>query len=151
MYDAAIYGKVAVELNAIFNHLDLGIFHKIPKKLMKKIESIQDKEYVFKYDNTKSLQEQKILRETRELFSAIYLQYCCDSKTKRELLEKCKENDILEQEKYSYDNLFKKKEIIQEEDKIQKEEILPVVIKEESIIKIIFDKIKIFFKNFIKR
>lgn len=143
MSEYIIDGRVAVELNCIFNYLDLSIFYQIPKDLIELIRNSQDKNYKFVYDKTKSLNDQKLLSETRKLFSTIFIKYCCNSELQKELIEKCKENEKAWKEKYSYENLFpndsksKATEI-----KEEKNDLVKVEEEKKSIIVRIFDKIK---------
>lgn len=88
-----------------------------------------------------------ISKEALALISALNLQYWCeDENEKIRLKQKYIENGKIEQEKYSYENLFKKDEkdeILTVEDKQQKTEIIEY--KEESFIANILNKIKVWF------
>lgn len=90
-----------------------------------------------------------ISKEALALIAALNLQYWCeDENEKIRLKQKYIENGKIEQEKYSYENLFKKDEkdeILTVEDKQQKTEIIEY--KEESFIAKLVNKIKVWFKR----
>jgi len=92
--DENVVNRVATEMTEIFKHMDVGIVHRIPANLRKKLEKIRDKNYEFHYDNKKPLKEQEILPETRAFFSGLYIEFCCDPEEKLELIKTCKANDI---------------------------------------------------------
>lgn len=90
-----------------------------------------------------------ISKEALALIAALNLQYWCeDEKEKVRLKQKYIENGKIEQEKYSYENLFKKDEKDENsnvEDKQQETEMIEY--KEESFIAKLVNKIKIWFRR----
>ena len=139
------YANVLTETYEIFQYLSTDILEKIPENLKKEIKKNRNIKYQFKYYLSKSLAEQKILQETKDLISAIYLMYCCDNEEKQELLKICKENEIRYREdmnkKHCTDNIFKQKEMNKN---ISKELI---EIPKESWYEKILNKIKKIIKN----
>ena len=113
MEESLIYSNVASELLEIFKYLDKEIKGKIPEKIEDNLEKIKNKEYKFAIDKTKELNEQKILPETRQILSIIYLKYCCSKEESDEILQENYEikrlKEIEKREKYNPDNIFKNK------------------------------------------
>lgn len=141
MENTLTFEKAIIEINEIFRYLDANILNKIPAKLIEEFRKVKNEEYKFEYDTSKPLIEQNISEETKDLLSAIYLRYCADNKTTKELIEICRENDLRAERKYSVDNLFKKE---QNEENVN----LPVVVKpKKSFFAKIVDKIKSLFKS----
>ena len=107
------YQNALVEVNEILSFLHKELYKKIPTSFLEFIEENKSKDYIAKINPELSLDKQNLLKETRALLSLIYRSYLC-SKDKK---QKLKIDDIIElkleekllNEKYSYDNLFKKK------------------------------------------
>ncbi len=114
MGNSTIYPEVATELIEIFRFIEEPVLEKIPEKLKEELAKLAKKDYKFKIDKTKKLNEQKIRPETKQLLSAIFIKYCCRKEDGEEILIACKENDMkVEQEKrekYNPDTIFEKKE-----------------------------------------
>lgn len=121
MENSTIYPEVATELIEIFKFIEEPILEKIPEKLKEELGKIASKDYKFKIDKTKKLNDQKIRPETKQLLSAIFIKYCCRQEDGEEILVACKENDMkIEQEKrekYNPDTIFEKKEETKAEEK----------------------------------
>ena len=105
------YSNVLTETSEVLKYFDKSILEKIPQKLRDKIQENQNRAYHFQYDKSKTLVEQKIMQETKDLISAIYLMYCCDGEERQQLMDICKENERkkLEELNQNYDDsgLFK--------------------------------------------
>ena len=102
--------EAAVELNVILENTSPEIVSKIPKKFIAFLKEIASKNYIFKYDNTKSLEEQDIKPKTKGLLALIYKDFLCDTQEKQEYInhislvtEKIEER---KREKYNPDNIF---------------------------------------------
>lgn len=108
--DNVKYSRVMTEMDEILKYLDAEILNRIPKKLLNNIRLTKDKNYNFELDKTKTLDEQKLLNETKQYLSAIYIIYCCDREEQNRLINICKENDKKEDEKHNISNIFKKKQ-----------------------------------------
>ena len=106
----------------------------------------KDKEYDFKYDESKKLVEQDIYNQTKDFLSIIYIVYICNKTEKTKLLESYKEtNEEIEKQKklkYQREKLFQK-EVNKEND----EEETALVEGHESFWTIFINKIKNFFKK----
>ena len=104
------YSNVATELLEIFKYLEKTIKEKIPVDLEQKLFELRNESYVFEIDKTKSLDDQNILPETRQILSMIYLKYCCSEEESTNILNIKKSKDLeienIKREKYSVDNIF---------------------------------------------
>ena len=107
------YEKCLVEVDEVLNHLSKEELNKIPEDVLKGIKKHKDKEYMWKYDESKQLEEQKFDRNTIVILSYINMEYLL-SKEQKDLMEKIHElneqnfaNEI--QEKYDSKELFKNK------------------------------------------
>ena len=83
-----IFADVAAELYEIFNYLDYSILEKIPNELKEHIYNIKNNNYNFKLDKSKTLIDQELLQETKQILSVIFLKYCCTQSEVDEILEK---------------------------------------------------------------
>ena len=103
--------EVAVEMNSIFDNMSIDLLNKIPLKIREYFKNNASTTYNFKYDKTKSLNEQKIKNKTRGILALLYRDYVCNEEERKEF------NDIYrefinkkEQEKrnlYNPDDIFK--------------------------------------------
>lgn len=107
------YEKCLVEVDEVLNHLSKEELNKIPEVVLKGIKKHKDKEYMWKYDESKQLEEQRFDRNTIVILSYINMEYLL-SKEQKDLMEKIHElneqnfaNEI--QEKYDSKDLFKNK------------------------------------------
>ncbi len=151
------YSIVFSEVDEIFNYLSLDLLEKIPKKLRDATKKFKNEDYVFKYDVTKSLEQQNIHEQTKNFISAIYLTYICSNEKKESLISICKNNDLEKEkairEKYNPDNIFKnpdksKNENIEKINDVEGIETNTSLVEyKKSIISRLFNKIKNFFKK----
>ncbi len=81
------YKKVFSEVYEIFKYMPYDVVEKIPDSLLKEIENCRDKDYIFEYNESKSLEEQNIFEETKDFISGVYINYCADGEEKKELLD----------------------------------------------------------------
>lgn len=102
--------EAAVELNVILENTSPEIVSKIPKKFIVFLKEIASKNYIFKYDNTKSLEEQNIKPKTKGLLALIYKDFLCEPQEKQEYINHISlVTEKIEQrkrEKYNPDNIF---------------------------------------------
>ena len=102
----------------IILHMDKELVKKIPENFIKFVEQNKAEDYKTNIDYNKSINQQELQKGTRVILSIIYRDYLCSSEKKKELM-KNDEDELkrIEQElreKYNPDNLFKKKEKIEE-------------------------------------
>ena len=138
------YEKCLVEVDEVLNHLSKEELNKIPEDVLKGIKKHKDKEYMWKYDESKQLEEQKFDRNTIVILSYINMEYLL-SKEQKDLMEKIHElneqnfaNEI--QEKYDSKDLFKNKNNITQV--YNEGENVAMVEYKESVFKRIINKIK---------
>ena len=136
------------QVSEIINYLSPELKNKIPKKLLTYFEQNKSKNYNWNLDKTKSLKEQDLLENTKEILTMIYKEYLCDEKEKPEIEKVLIENEINYQKslskKYSSDVFSKKNRVSVYTDKTSNVELLK---QEESIFKRIINKIKSIFKK----
>ncbi len=136
------FEKCLVEVDEVLNHLSKEELNKIPEDVLKGIKKHKDKEYMWKYDESKRLEEQRFDRNTIVILSYINMEYLL-SKEQKDLMEKLHElneqnfiNEI--QEKYDSKDLFKTKTNVENENAIAKLENNKWYNKMFSFIKRIF-------------
>jgi len=143
-----IYRKAYVELNEILKILSENELSKIPDGFIKNLKNEMDKEYIWKYDNTKGILEQNLMTETKALLVDIYIRFLCPEEKKKvwkKYDEICLENiEQIKSKKYSSNNLFNAKQEKTEETEKTNE---LVKYKKKSIFEKIFDKIKNIFNR----
>ena len=149
-----IYGNVAAELLEIFKYLERTIKEKIPVDLEQKLIELRNESYVFKIDKTKSLNDQNILPETRQILSMIYLKYCCSEEESADILKKKKSKDLeienIKREKYSVDNIFDSEKNVETQEEPTNMEMI-VYNETTSIYQKIIHKIKSFWKKIVRK
>ena len=145
------YTKCIVELDEILNYLLLENLEKIPLEIRNSIKEHKDKEYIWKYDETKELKEQKLDRKTIAMLSYLNMEYLLNKEQKEYMqnLHKLNEQKIEKekQKKYNPDSLFKnrKSDTIQEIETIN--ENVAMVEYKESVYKKFLNKIKMLFRK----
>lgn len=147
-----IYKKAHTELNEVFKRLSDIELSKIPSQLIEYVRANMDTDYIWEYDDSKKLEEQDFLVETKALIVEIYGRYLCPE-DKKEFWKKYNQvclNMIEEKKKEEYDpdDIFKKKEKIMVKNHIKQEENMQMIEYKESIFRKIINKIlKIFNKR----
>ena len=137
------------EVITILSYLPSEYWNKIPKEKRDFYFENMNKEYKYKYDISKPFDEQKIMKETKIILGKLFKRYLATDEEKKNIMkEEQVEIQRIEEEKrkkYNPDDLFKKnlKNTV-----INNQEInLPVEIKEDNILKKIFNYIKNYIKN----
>ena len=140
------YSEAAVEVLDILDHTREEDVERIPKKFVNFLKEQSSKTYKSTLDHSKTIKEMNLKPKTQALLGIIYLNYWADEEGKKAFKTKIKENEKQYQqelsEKYNVDNLFKKSE-----NNIQETTQLPVVVKEETFIQKIINKIKHIFRR----
>lgn len=105
------YNKCLVELDEVLNYLSEEDLSKIPEDIRNAIKEQKDKEYIWEYDESKRLDEQKLDRKTIAILSYLNMEYLLNEKQKEFMINLHKKNEIKQAltkgEKYNPDNLFK--------------------------------------------
>lgn len=107
------YKKRLTEVEVILNHLSKQDFNKIPKELINAIVENKDNEYVWNYDENKTLKEQILSKDTIAIISYINMKYLLNEKQKDFIKKIHDENERKCQEelkrKYNSDDIFRNK------------------------------------------
>lgn len=151
--------KAFAEVSSIIKHMDKEMYVKIPKGFIGLIENNKDKEYKVNIDYTKSINEQKLLQDTRVILALIYRDYFCSPDKKQQLItedkeeirkaeEILKEKNEIDFEKINTQRLEKKSEEYNEN--AQNFENQMICYPKESFIKRIINKILNFLHFFRK-
>ena len=141
------------EVYEILNLLDKEYKEKVPDKVRTFFEEERLKDYKPEINVDIPLIDQNLKRETITLLAILNLNYWCDTpEEKQEVLDELANNEKEKQEvleKYNPDNLFKNKQndVIENENKINTQEVSLVEYKKQGIFKRILDKITKFFKK----
>ena len=137
--------KRLVEVEFILKKLDAEYIRKIPQEIWDYIEENKDKNYVFTYDNNKTLVEQNLNIDTISILTYINMEYLLDEQQKKEMIEFLRKDEAAaEQEKaknYNPDDLFKNRK----ESKKQETSLVEVKIEKW------YEKIFAFFRNVFKK
>ena len=132
--------KCLSELSEILKFLAPEELVKIPEEIRNAIDENKDKEYVWHYDEAKSLSEQNIDRKTVAMIAYLNIEYLLSEKQRALMAEIHEFNEQKaekeKQVKYSSDVRFREREN-------KKAENLPVVVEKESW----FRRLCLFFKR----
>ena len=144
--------KAYAEVLLILSYMEQKYIDMIPKKLLELFNEEKDKNYQPNINPNISLAEQNLQRKTLALLAMLNLNYWCeDENEKKELLKMYSENDkkieAEMRERYNPDNLFKKKEKVEQNDDIKQEKTELIEYKEKNIFRKIIDRIKTFFSK----
>lgn len=145
------YSEACVEVISILNQFPEEYYNKISKKFIDFLESNKSKSYKFKAKSLDQINKNELLHETQMILLIIFYNFLATEDEKKEMIETLSENEkkyIEEQnEKYSYENIFKKEEKIENSANIELDSTLPVEYKKENL----FSKIISFIKNIFKK
>ena len=76
------YGKRFVEVEEVLNHLSRADYNKIPMDIKELIKNQKDKNYYWRYDESKTLENQKLHSDTIAIVSYICAEYLLSEKQK---------------------------------------------------------------------
>lgn len=147
MMNAIDISKTYKEVFVILNKLDLLKF--IPAKVVELLKNNMDQNYNFDILTSIPLEEQKISIDTKTLISYLYLKYINKNIKERKYLEnKYYRNEEIRINKIRSKNIFPKpKDDVNLSEKVQKEENSLVIVKKDTVLQKIINKIKKFFKK----
>lgn len=108
--DNSYYSKVYREVIEYLNHLSKEEYNKIPKELINYFESNMDKDYNYKIDIDKKIEQQVMLPETAIIIVMLFEDYFASNDQKVKMLKYFSINDsIIEfknSTKYNPDDIF---------------------------------------------
>lgn len=151
------YAIAYKEVFEILKYIPQEDYNKIPKEKIELYKTMQDKNHNFKYDPSKTLDEQNVTRRTKAIIGLLFRDYWATDIQREKILAKQKyERQKIEEEKiqnYQSENLFKKNSIYNtsknsqnEKDIKQKEEKEVTLVKynEDNFIIRLLNRIKTF-------
>ncbi len=144
--------KAYTEVLLILSYMEQKYIDMIPKKLLELFNEEKDPNYQPDINPNTSLAEQNLQRKTLALLAMLNLNYWCkDENEKQEMLKMYSENDkkieAEMRERYNPDNLFKKRENVEQNDEVKEEYTDIIEYKEQNIFKKILNRIIKFFKR----
>ena len=105
--------KCLVELDEILKYLDKRDLEKIPDDIRKSINENKDKNYIWKYDESKELKDQNVNRKTIAMLSYLNMEYLLSEEERRvmEDFHKINEEKLenIKKQKFKVDNIFENK------------------------------------------
>ena len=134
--DETLYANAYKEVFVVINNLALEDYNKIPKEYVDFFERNGNKEYNFRYDNTKSFAEQNLLEETEAILFRLFEEFE-EKEKQKEKLNKYRHDyyyilNEKKREKYNTNNMFKnnkKKEVVNTQEYYNN---LPIEIKKNK-------------------
>ena len=145
--------KAYAEVDVILSYMKNTYVEKIPKKMRELFKNEKLQGYEPNINPKIPLDEQNLQRKTYAILALLNLNYWCkDENEKKELIAIYAENDKKREaelrEKYNPDNLFKKKELQEEnvEQKNVEENTALIEYRESNLLKRIINKIMSFFR-----
>lgn len=144
------YNKRLVEVDEVLRHLSNENYKKIPHEIIQIIKENKDKEYSWTFDETKSLKEQNLNRDTIAILSYLNMEYLLNSEQKEFIMKIHQQNEQkLEDEKknkYS-NNIFENKQINKDEKYATVSNNMQLIEYKENFFTKLINKIKSFFKR----
>lgn len=140
--------KTCNQILAILDVLPIDAYDKVPAELIKKFEANKDENYTFKYDINKSINEQEITDETKELYAYLYEKYLASNEDISKFKKQEDElNEIYDGMKSSGDNIFEKNS--EENISVDKDKqiVIRAVESDTNIFKKLFNGIRNMFKK----
>lgn len=130
------------EVYDILQHLNTKLYEKIPQSFIEFIDENRNKEYKVNIDYTKSINSQKLQKNTRIILSLIYRDYLCTNEQKEQLIdsdkiELQKQREILNNQ-LNLDKIFHKRSDLTE---MPKEEKVSMIVYKKSLFHKIINKI----------
>lgn len=143
-------GMAYAEIIEILDNMSYEDKNKIPKKIYDFFLEKSNKNYVRHLDKSKTLYDQEIREDTKEILAILLINYWCETVDKKnQLLALFRDNEIKYQEqlreKYNPDMLFKSKRNSNNNEKIENNTQM-IVIDKDNIFTRFIKKIKLFFK-----
>ena len=79
--------NIYAEVWEILKYTNIADLKKIPEKIFFEIKNNRNINHKFKYNPDKNLEEQEIMEESKNYFSALYYKYCCNPEEKKNLVK----------------------------------------------------------------
>ena len=140
------YANAYSEIIGILKYLSNEDYEKIPKEKINLFETCANKDYIFKYNPNKTLQEQNVSKITRTIIAILFRDYWAtdEQRNKIKAFQNNKRHQIDEENRQKYNtDIFKKRNNITTESINEKSENMQLVEYKENI----FKRILGFFKK----
>ena len=126
--------KVYSQVYSMLQLLGNTYIKKIPKKLLQLIDSQRDKDYNQKYNLETNFIEQNVNKKALSIICMIDLEYWCNEKEKNIIIEKLRQNQIIQNKKNEelYNDIFKKRIKNNKENESNKEENNKLIVIEKN-------------------
>ena len=106
------YANAYTEVLEILKYISVEDYNKIPKSRIDLFKTNANKEYTFKYNPDKTLDEQNVSKTAKEIIAILFRDYWATDNQREKIMKKQNyDRQKLEEEKrekYNPDNLFKK-------------------------------------------
>ena len=143
------YYEAYKEVLEVLKYMSEEDVNKLPKDMILTFETKQDKSHIFEIDVNKSIEEQNLLEETKDILANIFRDYWATEEKREKIIARenfeREKQEIEKREKYNPDKIFENKNCI-------KEETYKVIDNELTVVenKSFGEKIKDFFKKLFK-
>lgn len=120
VYTNEEYKKAHVELLEILKYISQEDRDKLPREYIEFCTEDRDLNYKFTYDIERNFEDQNIMQLTKILIANLYIKYWATTERKKEIKEIFVDEQLQNEKKYNYDNLFeknKKQEAVKDEEK----------------------------------
>ena len=108
------YANAYSEVNEILKSISKEDYEKIPNSKIELFETNHNKEYIFKYNPNKTLDEQNVSKTAKAIIAILFRDYWATEIQKEKIITKQnydrKQLEEKKKERYNYDNLFKNNE-----------------------------------------
>jgi hypothetical protein len=151
MVNEANFPNAYKEVYTVLKYVDEKDVNLISKDFLKLIETKMNKDYEFEYDINTDFENQKLLRETRVIFTYIFVNFWATEEQKKlinlKFKQDIKKEEELKEEKYNCDNIFEKEEKTKKNSSYNIQNTGFMVKYKEPIWKKIYNKIIMKFKK----
>ncbi|MCI9177128.1 MAG: hypothetical protein HFJ28_00710 [Clostridia bacterium] len=137
------YANAYVEVLEILKYIPVEDYNKIPKNKIELFETNANNGYTFKYDISKTLDEQNVSKITKGIIAILFRDYWATESQREKIINKQNYNRMMiekeKQEKYKPNGIFKQELI--NENSVNIEDTSIIEYKESLFLKIL-NKIK---------
>ncbi len=144
------YANAYTEVLEILKNISQEDYNKVSKEKIYLFEHNANKEYIFNYDPSKTLQEQNVSKIARTIIAILFRDYWAtdEQRNKIKTFQNNKRQQIEEENRTKYNtDIFKNKTYIDSESKFEQTENMQLVQYKENIFKKILSKIKNIFSR----
>ena len=142
------FAEACTEINEILKFLDESKVQKIPYELRQKFNKLQSKDYIAHINPNKTLDEQELKKETKDILVDLYVKYWCTDEERKEVNKILKDNYEKKhseyRQKYNPDDIFKTKNKFKNYNQVQN---VAIVQYKDFFFKKIINKISKFFNR----